>query len=141
MCHLILFMPALALPIFWIAPLNISIPIYMVIALTSAVLYWLIANSMRKTPIIGAESLPGTAAEVVSKLAPGHIAQYLVRSQGELWSARCPDHLEPGENVQIAAVNGINLLVERGNNGSHPDQLSDVEAARVGAKVNRRHCH
>jgi len=141
MCHLLLFMPVIALPIFWLAPLNVAIPIYAVIVLISGVLYWLIVKSMRKTPLVGAESLPGTEAEVVSKLSPGHTAQYLVRSQGELWSARSADVLEPGETVRIAALRGISLVVERRDNGSHPDQTSYLETRQAGAKVNERHCH
>ena len=35
MCHLILLMPILALPIFWLMPLNLAIPIYIIIALMS----------------------------------------------------------------------------------------------------------
>ena len=140
MCHLLLFMPAIALPIFWFAPLNVAIPIYAVIVLISGLLYWLIASSMRKRPETGAESLPGTEAEVVSKLSPGHTAQYLVRSQGELWSARSADVLEPGETVRIAALRGISLVVER-RNGSRPDQPSYLETKQAGAKVNERHCH
>jgi len=141
MCHLLLLMPVIALPIFWLAPLNVAIPIYAVIVLISGVLYWLIVKSMRKTPLVGAESLPGTEAEVVSKLSPGHTAQYLVRSQGELWRARSADVLEPGETVRIAALRGISLVVERRDNGSHPDQTSYLETRQAGAKVNERHCH
>lgn len=141
MCHLLLFMPVIALPIFWLAPLNVAIPIYAVIVLISGLLYWLIVKSMRKTPLVGAESLLGSEAEVVSRLSPGQVAQYLVRSQGELWSARSADVLEPGETVRIAALRGISLVVERRDNGSHPDQPSNPETKQAGAKVNERHCH
>ena len=141
MCHLLLLMPVVGLPVFWLMPLSFAIPVYMVIVLISGVLYWLIVKSMRKTPLVGAESLPGTEGEVVSKLSPGHGAQYLVRSQGELWSARSADVLEPGETVRIAALRGISLVVERRDNGSHPDQPSNLETKQAGAKVNKRHCH
>lgn len=141
MCHLLLLMPVVGLPVFWLVPLSFAIPAYIVIVLISGVLYWLIAISMRKRPETGAESLPGTEAEVVSKLSPGHGAQYLVRSQGELWSARSADVLELGETVRIAALRGISLVVERRNNGSHPDQPSNPETKQAGAKVNERHCH
>lgn len=113
MCHLLLLMPVLALPIFWLMPLNLAIPIYMFIASISAWLYWLIARSMGKQPETGSESLIGTEAEVVSKLSLGDHAQYLVRSQSELWSANSPDLLQAGETVSIAAVDGIRLIVRR----------------------------
>ncbi len=116
MCHLILLMPVLALPIFWLMPLNLAIPIYMIIGLITGFLYWLIAKSMGRQPETGSESLIGAAGEVVSKLKLGDHAQYLVRSQGELWSANSPDFLQTGEMVSIVAVDGIRLVVRRNGN-------------------------
>lgn len=134
MCHLILLMPVLALPIFWLMPLNLAIPIYMIIGLITGFLYWLIAKSMGKQPATGSESLIGAAGEVVSKLGPGNHAKYLVRSQGELWSANSPDLLRTGETVSIAAVDGIRLVVRRNGN----PVASTKEAV---GKANERHCH
>ena len=134
MCHLVLVTPALALPIFWLMPLNLAIPIYMIIGLITGFLYWLIAKSMGKQPATGSESLIGATAEVVSKLDPGNLAQYLVRSQGELWSASSPDVLGAGEMVSIAAVDGIRLVVRRNGKSAVPT----IEAVR---KANERYCH
>lgn len=141
MCHLLLFMPVIGLPLFWLVPLNFAVPIYMVIVLVSGLLYWLIVKSMRRPSLIGAESLLGTEAEVVLRSSAGHIAQYLVRSQGELWSARSADTLQDGETVRVTAVNGISLIVERGDCGSHPDQPSDGGGGCVGATPDERQCH
>jgi membrane protein implicated in regulation of membrane protease activity len=134
MCHLILLMPVVALPIFWLMPLNLAIPIYMIIGLIAGFLYWLIAKSMRKQPETGSESLIGAAGEVVSKLGPGDHAKYLVRSQGELWSANSPDLLQTGETVSIAAVDGIRLIVRRNGN----PVASTEDSVR---KVDERHRH
>ena len=134
MCHLILLMPVLALPIFWLMPLNLAIPIYMIIGLITGFLYWLIAKSMGKQPATGSESLIGTAGEVVSKLSPGNQAKYLIRSQGELWSANSPDLLQTGETVSIASVDGIRLVVRRNGN----PVASTEDSVR---KTNERHCH
>lgn len=71
-----------------------------------------------------AESLVGAKAEVISRLGLADHAQYLVRSHGELWSANCPEVLQPGETVNVASVDGIKLLV-----------------TRTGVKSNERHCH
>jgi membrane protein implicated in regulation of membrane protease activity len=109
-------MPVLGLPIFWLLPLNLAIPIYMVIGLINGFLYWLIAKSMGKQPETGKECLIGGACEVVSKLGPEDHAQYLVRSQGELWSASSPNVLRTGEMVSILAVDGIRLVVRRSSN-------------------------
>lgn len=133
MCHLILLMPVLALPIFWLMQLNMAIPIYLVILLISGLFYRLIVKSMRKQPQTGSESLIGTVAEVVSKLGPADHAQYLVRSRGELWSANSNDALRNGETVSIVAMEGIRLVVRR---NSHPARQTED-----GRGLSARHCH
>jgi len=134
-------MPVLGLPIFWLMPLNFAVPIYVVIVLMSAFLYWLITKAMRKPVQDGFQSLIGTEAEVVSRLVPGHSAQYLIRSQGEgeLWSAYSTDVLDIGEWVNIVAVKGIGVVVERAEN-SH-DETGTAKTKLAGTKNNERHCH
>ena len=139
MCHLILLMPLFGLPLFWLLPLGYALPINVVIWLTSAFLYWLITRAMKRPLQDGFQSLIGTEAEVVSRLAPDHSAQYLVRAQGELWSAYSTDTLQPGEQVSIMAVKGIGVVVERVDN-SH-DELGNVKTKLAGVKNNERHCH
>lgn len=141
MCHLILFMPLLGLPLFWLLPLSYALPSYVVIVLISVFLYWLITRAMRRPIQDGFQSLIGTEAEVESKSAPGHSAQYLVRSQGELWSAYSTDNLQPGEPVNIVAVKGIALVVERAENGSRSSIVGNIKTMLSGAQDNRRHCH
>jgi len=117
MCHLILLMPLLGLPILWLTPLSFTIPIYVAIVLLSGFLYWLITKAMRKPIQDGFQSLIGTEAELVSGRARDKPAQYLVRSQGELWSAYSADTLRSGERVNIVAVKGIGIVVARVDNG------------------------
>ena len=116
MCHLVLLMPIIALPVFWLIPLNFAVPIYAVIALITGLVYWLITKSMMKPLSTGAESLIGINAEVISRLGPNNYTKYLVRSQGELWSADSPDVLRTGEMVRITAVHGIRLIVRGSGN-------------------------
>jgi len=127
-------MPVLALPIFWLLPLDLAIPIYIFLTLISGLFYRLIARSMGKQPETGSESLIGATAQVVSKLKSGDLAKYLVRSQGELWSARSADILSAGETVSIAAVDGIRLVVNK--NGKSAAPVKEVER-----KSNEWHCH
>ncbi len=134
MCHLVLLMPVIALPIFWLMPLGQALPLYLVIAAISAFLYWLMTKAMRRRVETGAESLIGAEAEVVSKLRPLDHAQYIVRSQGELWTANCSENLEPGETVSIASVNGVRLVIERRNDDS-------AAITQNGAGVNAGHYH
>ncbi len=133
MCHLILLMPVLGLPLFWLLPLGYALPINFVIWLISAFLYWLIRKAMRRPIQDGFQSLIGTEAEVVSKQALTHSARYLVRAQVELWSTYSADVLEIGEQVNIVAVKGIGVVVERAEPGSRP--------SKIGAEEDRRHCH
>ena len=133
MCHLILFMPVLALPIFWLMPPSSAIPIYIII-LTTALLYWLIARAMGRQPSTGSENLIGTTAKVVSQFGSADHAQYLVRSRGELWTAISTDAITTGEIVSVSAVNGIRLVVRRSDSQS----TSTADAVR---KADERHCH
>lgn len=123
MCHLILLMPVIALPIFWLMPLNPAVPIYVVIVLLSVFLYWLIVKAMKEPIQDGFQSLIGIEAEVVSKHVPDNPARYLVRAkgEGELWSGYSADALEIGEQVNIVAVKGNGVVVERMGNGSHSE--------------------
>jgi membrane protein implicated in regulation of membrane protease activity len=81
----------------------------------------------------GFHSLIGTKAAVVSRLSPTGKTQYLVRTGGELWTARCLDVLQPGEMVNISAVDGIKLMVERSN--------SNATQTKERAGANERSCH
>ncbi len=133
MCHLVLLMPVLGLSVFWLIPLNFAIPSYIVIVLISAFIYWLITRAMREPIQDGFQSLIGTEAEVVSKGALGHSARYLVRAQGEgeLWSAYSTDVLNIGEWVNIVAVKGIGVVVERVENSSRPDEVDSIAINEV----------
>lgn len=115
MCHYVLLLPVMALPIFWLLPWRVSTPVYLGVLLVAGFFYFVIVRAMHKRPQTGAESLIGVKAEVVSKLGPVEQAQYLVCSQGKLWSARSHDSLAPGDKVSVRALDGIMLIVERGN--------------------------
>ena len=127
MCHLILLMPVLGLPLFWLLPLGYALPINIALWLISAFLYRLIRKAMRKPIQDGFQSLIGTEAEVVSKRALTHSARYLVRARGELWSAYSTDALDIGEQVNIVAVKGIGVVVERAESGSHPGEIGNAK--------------
>ncbi len=139
MCHLILLMPLLGLPLFWLMPLGYALPTNVAIWLTSGFLYWLITRAMKRPLQDGFQSLIGTEAKVVSRLASDHSAQYLVRAQGELWSAYSTDTLQPGEQVNIVAVRGIGIVVEPVDRGH--DEPGKVKAKLAGTRNNERHCH
>ena len=127
-CHLIFIVPALGLLLFWFLPLGYALAITVVIVLIAVFLYLLIRRSMRKPVQDGFQSLIGTEAEVVSSQAPYHSTRYLVRSQGEgeLWSAYSTDVLEIGEQVNVVAVKGIGVVVERAENSSRSGEVGNA---------------
>lgn len=64
--------------------------------------------SRRRRIQMGAETLIGASAEVVTECRP--LGQ--VRLQGELWRARCELGASPGETVRIVGRDSLTLLVE-----------------------------
>lgn len=139
MCHLPLLMPIFGIPLFWLLPLEQALPIYGVILAISVWLYWVIFRSNKKPVKTGLARVLGTEAEVISRLTPGHDAQYVVRTGGELWTACCPDDLQPGETVDVETAKGIRLVVKRRNDGAHPDQPTGAQAEKDCAKAKK--CH
>lgn len=140
MCHLLLLLPVIGLPIFWLVPLSLALPLYLVIAVISIISYWIMVSSMRKPVQTGVETLIGAEAQVVSPLSPGHRAQYLVRSRGELWTARCAQALQCGESVTVAAVDGICLQVQRRDHNALPEKAG-VETRPGGGRAREGDCH
>jgi len=126
-CHAVFLLPFVGLPMFWLLPLGYALPINIAVWLASPFLYRVIRGAMRKPLQDGFQSLIGTEAKVVSKQALGHSAKYLVRAQGELWSAYSADTLRPGELVNIIGVKGIGVVVERVDNGSRSGKAGNLE--------------
>jgi membrane protein implicated in regulation of membrane protease activity len=70
--------------------------------------FWIWLSQRRRIKM-GAETLIGAWAEVVSPCHP--VGQ--VRIQGELWRARCEAGADPGDTVRVVERSGLTLLVER----------------------------
>ncbi len=142
-CHAVLLLPLVVLPLFWLLPLGYALPINGGIWLATPFLYRRIRRAMRKPVQDGFQSLIGTEAEVVSRLSSGHSARYLVRvkGEGELWSAYSTDVLDIGEWVNIVAVRGIGVVVERVENTSHPSEAGNAKTMLAGARDDRQSCH
>ena len=64
--------------------------------------------SQRHRVKMGAETLLGARAEVVTACRP----EGQVRIEGELWGARCEAGADPGEGVRVVERDGLTLLVE-----------------------------
>ena len=71
--------------------------------------YFWVWYSRRHRARVGAETLVGELAEVVTRCAP--LGQ--ARLQGEIWRARCDETAERGEVVRVVALEELTLVVER----------------------------
>ncbi len=135
-CHAVLLLPLVGLPLFWLLPLGYALPINIAAWLATPFLYRVLRRAMKQPTADGFRSLVGTRAEVVSRSETGRSARYLVRAQGEgeLWSAHSRDVLNIGERVQIVAVKGIGVVIERRNSDS-------VTTNQTSGGTNERNCH
>jgi membrane protein implicated in regulation of membrane protease activity len=70
---------------------------------------FLIRWSRRRRARVGAETLVGRRALVVVACRP----EGQVRMDGELWRAACPEGADVGDDVEVAALNGLTLAVRR----------------------------
>ena len=55
----------------------------------------------------------GKEAIVIAVSKSDPMAPYQVSLEGEIWRANSPDHLEPAQTVEIAALQGNILTVRR----------------------------
>jgi membrane protein implicated in regulation of membrane protease activity len=62
-----------------------------------------------RRPAVGAQTLVGREAEVLSDCRPDG----QVRLNGEIWDARCVAGAAEGETVRVVGRKGLTLLVER----------------------------
>ncbi|MBI3989039.1 MAG: hypothetical protein HY347_05425 [candidate division NC10 bacterium] len=108
-CHLILFMPALALPVFFVLPLQAALPIYLFLVALSGLVYVAIVKAFRLPIQTGREGMIGKTGEVVVDLQPEGVVRY----QNELWSARASERLVKGEKVVIVNVDNLKVIVRR----------------------------
>jgi membrane protein implicated in regulation of membrane protease activity len=109
---ILMFLPLIAIPAFWFLPLGQAIPFYGVCILLSALMFLIMHRTMRRPVTTGVESIIGKEAEVISRSGSHRGIPYMVRIEGELWSARSRDSLQPGETVMIVGVKGNYLTVE-----------------------------
>lgn len=105
MCHLILALPLLALPVFWLLPLPAAVPLYLLIAGVAVATYFYAFSAARRPVEIGRERLFGAGGTVVS------VAPLQVKVDGEIWMARSSDVFAVGDAVDVDGVDGLTLQV------------------------------
>ena len=118
MCHVLLLLPLVALPVFWIAPLAIALPVYGAVLATSAAIYWYAIQAMRRPVETGAEALIGEIGVVIESRG----TNLLVRARSEIWHAKSAAQWRVGDRVKVVAVVDLTLQVEK----------PDPDANRIG---------
>jgi membrane protein implicated in regulation of membrane protease activity len=117
---LLMALPIAAIPIFWFLPAAAAVPVYIFVVLLSGAMFWLMWRTMKQPAVTGTESLVGRDVEVVSRSGSGRGTRYMVHVEGELWTARSRDALQPGETVVIVAAEGNYLTVARKDAAAAP---------------------
>lgn len=109
MCHLILLLPLIALPVFWFVPLTPALLIYGAVLLLSAWTYWYVMQSARRPVVAGKEELLHATGRVLD--VHGRVAQ--VRVHSEIWSARSENRLRPNDMIEVLGIDGLKLYVRK----------------------------
>jgi len=109
MCHIILIMPILSLALFWVFPMSVALPIYIVVLLFSVIIYNSLIHAMHTPVKTGRHGLIGHKAIVLDFVKPeGH-----VQVHGEIWRAESPGALRKGEKVDVVGIEGLTLKVRK----------------------------
>jgi membrane protein implicated in regulation of membrane protease activity len=110
MCHLLLLLPFVMLPVFWLWPASIAVPLYATTAIVSGVVYWYALKSARMPKLNGAEAMLG---------ARGRVVDYRERCvtllfHGELWAADTDgEALAIGDEAVVVGIEGLRLRVRK----------------------------
>ena len=108
MCHIILFSPILALPLFLFLPFRTAFPAYLAVMLATAFVYFKIIAAMKSKVQTGIEGMAEGEAVVVEDVAP----EGKVTFRNELWSATSSGkRFFKGERVKINGLQGLKLIV------------------------------
>lgn len=109
MCHVLLLLPLVALPVFWIMPFAAALPVYGVVLASSAAIYWYAIQAMRRPVETGAEGMVGEIGEVIESGG----ANLVVRARSENWHAKSAAQLREGDRVKVVAVEDLTLRVQK----------------------------
>ena len=110
MCHVVLLLPLLTLPVFWILPFALALLVYGMLVAVSAIIYWQIMQAMRRPVQNGAEGMVGEIGVIIESQEK----DLLVCVRSEIWHATCPTYLRKGYRVKaVAVVEHLTLQVQQ----------------------------
>lgn len=117
MCHILLALPVLALPVFWIWPPEIAAPAYGVAALASLGVYAMVYWAWKAPLAHGPHTLVGKTGHVIS--VDGRCVT--LRMGRELWLADVKGPpLALGEEAKVLAIDGLRLTATRQHDPGSP---------------------
>jgi membrane-bound serine protease (ClpP class) len=109
MCHIILLLPLLSLPVFWMWPISLATPVYGVILVLSIWTYFFVMRAMKRPVETGTEGILRETGRVIEAMQ----RRARVRVHSEIWDAVSPDKLHKGDRVQVDAVEGLTLRARK----------------------------
>jgi membrane-bound ClpP family serine protease len=108
MCHVVLFSPILALPLFFFLPFRTALPAYLAVLLAMAFVYFKIITAMKSKVQTGVEGMTDGEAVVVEDIDP----EGKVRVGNELWAATAEGkRFFKGQRVRICGFQGLKVIV------------------------------
>ncbi len=108
MCHLILLLPIITLPMLWLLPLSIGVPLYGLVLIVAFGAYAMVLRAMRRPVTAGPDALIHAIGEVRSVDRD----QAHVWVQSEQWAATCSEGvLVVGDMVEVVGRDGLTLQV------------------------------
>lgn len=122
MCHIVLLLPLFSLPVFWLWPLSLALPVYLLILLLSVWMYYYVIAAMRRKIIVGPESLLHSRGQVVDASA----GKLHVRVHSDLWGASTNEVLNSGDSIEVVGVDGLMLRVKKNNQDDAGALVNDI---------------
>ena len=109
MCHLILFTPAFAIPVFWVLPLSTALPFYLSVTAISFFIYFKVFQALRQKVQTGQEAMFGKNVLVIEDIDPDGKILYT----SEIWDASTKGKsFKKGDHVVISGIRGLKVIVE-----------------------------
>jgi len=108
MCHFLLLLPVLALPAFWIWPVETALPVYGTAVAVALAVYALAYKAWKMPLANGPQALLGATGRVI---CVGE-RRVTLRVRGELWLADVEGAaVSVGEEAVVVAIDGLRLTV------------------------------
>lgn len=109
MCHLLLLLPVLALPVFWLWPFTVAGPAYALIVAVALTTYIFAVKAMGRPVATGREEMLHAAGYVIEE---PEADTFWVHVHDERWLARSAESdLHAGDRIRVVGLDGMTLLV------------------------------